>query len=130
MSVDGEPFAQTCEQPWHDNIPDHSCIPAGTYQLLPYASPSHGPTVVFHNPDLGIYGTPGMIPAGKSGRSLCEIHPANWPSQLEGCVAVGDAIADIPPHGRGVAHSKATFQSLQERWGDRSNLTATIVSGP
>jgi hypothetical protein len=130
MSLDGADFCATCEQPWNNNLEGHSCIPVGDYQLLPYDSPAHGPTVVFHNPALGIYGTPALIPAGQAGRSLCEIHPANWPFQLRGCVAVGDALTDIAPNGMGVTHSVATFQALEARWGDRSGLTATIANGP
>ncbi|HEY2068249.1 MAG TPA: DUF5675 family protein [Rhizomicrobium sp.] len=119
-------FAVTCEQPWKNNAPGHSCIPAGQYDLLPYNSPKHGETVVFHNPALGIYGTPDRIPAGCKGRSLCEIHPANWPRQLEGCVAVGLVVADILPFGRGVTASDAVFRTLVARWGDRKGLTAEI----
>ncbi len=130
LSIDGEPVCATCEQPWNDNKADHSCIPEGAYQLLPYDSPAHGPTIVFHNPDLGIYGTPVMIPVGKAGRSLCEIHNANWPFQLKGCVAVGAHVMDLPPNGRGVNSSVPTLAALMLRWGDRQNLTATIRSGP
>ena len=130
MLIDGVPFAVTCEQPWNDNLADHSCIPVGDYSLLPYESPAHGPTVLFHNPALGVYGTPAMIPAGETGRSLCEIHSANWPSELKGCVAVGKAVANIGAKGKGVTSSKATLAALRARWGDRTGLTATITDGP
>jgi len=84
---------------------------------------------VFHNPALGIYGTPEMVPAGTQGRSLCEIHNANWPYQLKGCVAVGETITNIPPGGIGVTNSVATLAALRQRWGDRQGLTATISNG-
>lgn len=130
ISLDGVDFAATCEQPWRNNEEGHSCIPVGDYKLLPYELPAHGATVVFHNPDLGIYGTPEMIPAGKTGRSLCEIHSANWPFQLRGCVAVGRELTDIPPNGMGVTLSVVTLHDLEARWGDRQGLTATISNGP
>ena len=130
MSLDGVDFCATCEQPWRDNLEGHSCIPVGDYDLLPYDSPAHGPTVVFHNPGLGIYGTPDRIPPGKAGRSLCEIHSANWPFQLRGCVAVGRDLTDIPPNGMGVTLSVVTLHALEARWGDRKGLTATIANGP
>ena len=130
LFIDDVPFCATCEQPWNANQADHSCIPEGTYELLPYDSPAHGATIVFHNPALGIYGTPVMIPSGMPGRSLCEIHNANWPFQLKGCVAVGAHVMDIPPNGRGVNSSVATFTTLMQRWGDRSGLTATIRTVP
>ena len=126
MSIDGVFFCKTCEQPWNDNLQDKSCIPAGIYELRAYESPAHGPTVVFHNPDLGVYATPNLVPAGASGRSLCEVHPANWPSQLKGCVAVGEVIADLPPNGTGITNSRATFSALENKWGDRTGLTALI----
>ncbi|HWD29749.1 MAG TPA: DUF5675 family protein [Rhizomicrobium sp.] len=130
MLIDGAPFAFTVEQPWNDNAQGHSCIPAGDYALLPYDSPAHGETVVFHNPALNIYGTPAMIPAGVAGRSLCEIHSANWPFQLKGCVAPGAQLTSIPPNGMGVTSSVATVTQLRLKWGDRKNLTATVRNGP
>lgn len=117
MATDGAPFCATCEQPWNNNLADQSCVPVGDYELLPYDSPAHGPTVVFHNPALGVYGTPAMIPAGSAGRSLCEIHNANWPFQPRGCVAVGETLTDIPPHGLGVINSVATPAALRVQWG-------------
>jgi len=127
MAIDGADFCCTCEQPWDDNKPDVSCIPPGDYDLQPYDSPKHGPTVVFHNPALGIYGTPEQIPAGATGRSLCEIHIGNYPSDVEGCVAVGREIIDGSEKGRMVTHSAETFASLRQKWGDRKRMTATIA---
>jgi Family of unknown function (DUF5675) len=129
LFIDGVPFCATCEQAWNDNKPNISCIPVGEYKLFPYDSPAHGPTVVFHNPALAIYGTPSTVPAGVVGRTLCEIHNANWPFQLKGCVAVGSAIADIAPNGQGVISSVATYQALMMKLGNRLGLTATIQPG-
>lgn len=85
LNVQGRTF-YTVEQPWNDNNEDKSCVPAGTYQLIPYLSPKHGSTWCLHNPGLNIYGM-GDIPLG--GRSYVEIHSANWAEQLEGCIALG-----------------------------------------
>ena len=130
LSIDGVAFCATCEPPWNNNQADISCIPVGDYQLFPYDSPAHGPTVVFHNPSLGIYGTPSMIPTGALGRSLCEIHNANWPFQLKGCIAVGSEIADLTPNGRGVTSSIPTYHGLIAKLGNRMGLTATIQLSP
>ena len=130
MLIDGKPFCATCEQPWNKNLANQSCIPVGDYQLLPYDSPANGPTVVFNNPALGIYGTPSEIPAGQQGRSLCEIHIANWPFQLRGCVAVGQQVLDLSPNGMGVNNRAVTMDALKAQWGDRSGLMATISYGP
>lgn len=81
----------TIEQPWNNNHPDTSCVPAGTYALVFYLSPTHGPTYCLRNPDLKIMGcdelTPEQIAAGY--RNYCELHSANWASQLKGCIAPG-----------------------------------------
>ncbi len=127
LAIDGQFFCATCEQPWNNNAQGSSCIPEGDYEMRPYDSPAHGPTIVFHNPALGIYGTPDLIPPGQQGRSLCEIHNANWPFQLKGCIAVGAQVTDIDPNGRGVNNSVNTYHALQAKWGDRSGLTATIT---
>jgi hypothetical protein len=79
------------EQPWRNNQQGHSCIPEGDYDLVYYLSPKHGPTYCFRNPDLKIMGcdtlTPEQIAEGY--RTLCELHSANFPEQLEGCMALG-----------------------------------------
>lgn len=70
------------ELPWKDNAPAASCVPEGLYTLMPYNSPSHGPTWYIENQTLGIGG-------GGENRSFCEIHAANWSRQLLGCIAIG-----------------------------------------
>lgn len=70
------------ELPWHDNIKNESCVPPGVYKLIPYTSPKHDSTWYLENEELGVGG------AGCE-RSFCEIHSANWASQLEGCIALG-----------------------------------------
>jgi hypothetical protein len=76
----------TLELPWLNNEPNKSCVPVGKYELIPYDSPSHGPTWCLHNPILNIYGT---WPVPEGGRSQCELHSANWARQLLGCIALG-----------------------------------------
>lgn len=72
----------TIEQPWMDNEKGHSCVPEGIYALIPYMSPKHGATWYLENLTLGV----GDI--GED-RSYCELHAANWATQLEGCIAFG-----------------------------------------
>jgi hypothetical protein len=85
MQLDGNNF-YSIELPWLENEPDKSCVPAGTYQLLPYDSPTHGATWRLHNPALNVYGA-AFVPEG--GRSQIELHAANWARQLLGCIAFG-----------------------------------------
>ena len=75
----------TIEQPWRDDAAFSSCVPDGTYMLMPYESPKHGDTWCLHNPAYGIYGTAPPVGA----RGYCELHAGNWASQLEGCIAPG-----------------------------------------
>lgn len=79
-------FFYSVEQPWRDNLQGHSCVPVGRYELIPYLSPKHGATWQMHNPALNIFG---RAPIAAHGRSYCELHSANWASQLEGCIALG-----------------------------------------
>ena len=76
----------TIELPWDDNKPDVSCVPAGSYDLIPYDSPRHGATWRLHNAALNVYGT-AFVPIG--GRSEIELHSANFARQLLGCIALG-----------------------------------------
>lgn len=128
MLLDGGRVCFTCEQPWNENKNNTSCIPEGDYELRAFNSPAHGHTFVFHNPALDVYATPRLIPTGRPGRSLCEIHVANWPYQLRGCVGVGQRIVDMPPHGWGVNASTATFAMLMGKVGLEKKLSANIRS--
>lgn len=70
------------EQPWRNDEQGQSCVPPGTYALIPYRSPSKGPTWYLENKDLSVGG------AGAY-RSYCELHASNWSRELEGCIAFG-----------------------------------------
>lgn len=123
LTVGGSIFF-TIEQPWEDNKEGHSCVPSGfTYQLIPFDSPKHGPTWFLYCPEAHIYGFKhGEAPAGYEqyeapaddplARIVCEIHPANWAFQLEGCIAPGMGKADSS-HGPMVTQSRIAFQRIQ-----------------
>lgn len=75
LFIDDVYFSDTLELPWKDNEPMVSCIPPGTYPVKMLYSPS------FKRALPHILDVPG--------RSSILIHPANWPSDLKGCVGVG-----------------------------------------
>lgn len=79
--------------------PGHPCIPAGKYLVKLTLSPHMG----FITPELQ------NVP----GRTAIRIHPANFPSELLGCTAVG---TDRPSFSPGplwwVAHSRVAFDAL------------------
>jgi hypothetical protein len=71
---------------------DDTLVPPGTYKVTMYDSP-HNKCVVplLHVP----------------GRSFIEIHVANWETQLQGCIAVGES-----RDGKGICHSRDAFNQL------------------
>lgn len=103
----GNKLCYTIELPWHNNHPQLSCIPTGTYEFAAYVSPKHGTVWMAHNvPD----------------RSFIEIHPANLASELLGCIGVGDTIGTIDGQPA-VLNSRNTFKMLESRLPDDFMLT-------
>lgn len=101
-------------------------IPAGQYKLVPHDGHKHN-VVVFVNPTLGVYHQLADIPQGLSGRVACLIHAANWPRELEGCLAPGEKIVNFANEGWGVTESNRALDALRALWGDRTGHTAEIV---
>lgn len=89
----------TLELPWLDNARDVSCVPAGSYTAERYLSPAHG-YVVFRLIDV-------------PGRSDVEIHVANLPCDLLGCIGIGQGFGpvqkDTGESGDGIVASRAAF---------------------
>lgn len=128
LSFNGVLVGFTVEQPDNKNLKGKSCIPSGDYKLFPHDSPKHPNSVSFHSPDLNIYAEPNLVPVGVDGRTDCLIHSANFSSELEGCVAIGqDYLYNTKHQPLGVSNSKVTLAKLQKYWGDRSNLEASII---
>jgi hypothetical protein len=81
------------ELPWHGNLPDISCIPAGLYTAIIYYSPRLQRSVYLLQNVLG--------------RSDVEIHPANWAgdvmlgwhADLLGCITLGKGVGELTPPG-------------------------------
>ncbi len=86
----------TLELPWRDNRRNESCIPAGTYTVRRGSYKGR-------YPDLEVQGVPG--------RDAIEIHAANLPSELRGCIAVGRAFGRLKGH-RAVLHSREALNLL------------------
>jgi hypothetical protein len=79
---DNEFICYTLERPWKNNEPFESCVPVGAYQLAPHHTDRHpntfalvGDTVSHHKSDKQRY--------------AILFHPANYPRQLNGCIACG-----------------------------------------
>jgi len=89
---------RSLELPWKDNEVRVSCIPAGEYDCVKHTSPKFGEC--FWVKDV-------------PNRSEILIHPANYVSQLLGCVAMGKKHIDINgDHLEDVTNSKDTIKEL------------------
>jgi hypothetical protein len=110
LSSDGTHLCVTIERPWKDNAQDVSCVPLGTYDFYRFLSPKNGD--VWRTDE---------VPS----RTAIEIHSANFASQLEGCIAVGNAIGEIDGVPA-VLNSKMTLTKLHGILPDNFTL---IING-
>lgn len=110
----------TIEQPWRDNAKGASCVPEGIYDLIPYASPKHGPTWYLKSDALGVGGP-------EAGRSFCELHAANFARQLEGCVAFGLSGAPMFDPATGVV--EPAVESSRAAIADLIEILGSMTSG-
>lgn len=85
LLYNGKVLCKTLELPWMSNQRGKSCIPPGEYTVVRRVSPKYGEH--FHLVDV-------------PGRQWILIHPANYVSQLLGCIAVGKSHRDINGDGR------------------------------
>lgn len=113
LSIGGEFICFTVEQPWNDNIPYKSCVPTGTYKLIPFNSPAHGFTWQFENPELNVFT---QQTRRKSDRFACEFHVANYADNVQGCIGPGMGRATnegrkmVTNSAKAMAHLRAEFK--------------------
>lgn len=126
----------TIEEPWiaNPNGPGGcalkrdgvaSCIPDGSYSLLPFDGARFQNVFVFENQALGVYRLPSDLPTGqKWGRSACLVHVGNSVKDIEGCAAVGKRhVIDANTHM--IHESRAAIDALRALLG-RDSHTLTI----
>ena len=90
----------TLELPDKQNQRNISCIPTGTYDVNPRTSERHKKHFIVEDVD---------------NRDYILIHPANYYTQLRGCIAVGYKFYDINKDGEcDVTHSRRTMKHLLE----------------
>ena len=73
LYIDGEYFGYTLEPPWQNNKKNVSCIPSGTYKIIPA---KHKNYVAYEVLDV-------------SERKHIKIHIGNWISDTTGCILLG-----------------------------------------
>lgn len=89
---------KTLELPWFGNTFQKSCIPKGTYTVVPRRSPKFGDHL--HITDV-------------PGRTFILIHAGNTYKDILGCVLVGDSYGDINGDGiNDVLNSRNTLKKL------------------
>jgi len=107
--IDGIFFCYTLERPDTSVVNAQApwSIPRGKYEVTPRWS-AHNKMEV-----LGINHVPG--------RTDIEIHPANWPTQLLGCIAVGDNQSQDY-----VGDSRDTFAKLMAKIKDQTLMLEIV----
>lgn len=94
----GTHICYTAELPWNDNHPETSCIPAGTYQVIPHSSANH--------PNVWEISE---VPS----RTAILIHNGNLPlTDSKGCIIVGEFIGTLQD-APAVLNSNATLAMLR-----------------
>jgi|CXWL01.1.fsa_nt_gi hypothetical protein len=107
LKDDGQLFVcKTLERPWKDNASNISSIPKGNYVCKYTRSPRMSEQ---HGKDFFTYEVLNV-----PGRAGIRIHSSNYYSQLQGCIALGDAHKDINGDGKAdVPHSGATIAAFE-----------------
>lgn len=101
----------SCELPWRDNQPSVSCVPAGTYRCVFTYSPRFRRYLYLVGP----------VP----GRSGIRVHPANFPRQLNGCVALGERLGWIAGE-KAVLLSAPAVRRVEEYFGGKPFLLEVL----
>ena len=103
LDIDGVFQCYTLERPIGTNRPNLDAIPEGSYKVTERESHHFGHTV------LGLCDVPGRIDV--------EIHTGNVPSDVRGCIIVGDtASTDF------VGNSESAFGKLMVRFRDPATI--------
>ena len=85
--VNGHEYIWSCksiELPWLENQHNISCIPAGTYPVVKFNSPTKGNVFLLKD-----------VP----GRDAIEIHIGNYRGDTEGCILPGSRFIDLNGDG-------------------------------
>lgn len=118
MYINHEFICHTIERPWKDNQKGISCVPEGVYPLkLRYSN-------VVKKSSGGKY-TEGYEVTNVPNRTYIMLHPANYSSQLGGCIAPGLERGNL--HGKqAVLQSRDAFDKLMDRLDERNDWEIVI----
>ena len=114
--LDDETFVHTIERPWIGGVPGgmpfESCVPDGTYEVVPHQRPNGDDVFALRNPDLHVWHTPAER-NNRPGRDLILIHVGNYVDDVVGCIAPG--MVSTVYHGRRmVGRSREAMRMVME----------------
>jgi hypothetical protein len=96
-------------------LPFTSCVPDGSYELIPHKRPNGDDVYALRNTDLGVYYTP-EEKGSKQGRFLILFHAGNFVEDIVGCIAPGMQ-RTIHENRRMVTSSRVAMRRLmQTEW--------------
>lgn len=110
--IDEEPFGYTIERPWLNNQAFVSCIPANSYRMVRYNSPSYGP-------DTWMVGA---VPD----RTYILVHVANVAINVQGCIGLGTSVYE---NLTGVKNSRIAVDEFYRRTRIETMMDLTITDG-
>ncbi len=116
---DGSEACCFVEREWCNNEPFKSCVPEGTYNLVPHQSPKYGDCYALDAPTLGV------TIHGPSTRTVCLVHIANKPSELLGCMSPGLRFGYVGNEWS-VISSGVAFKALMKEF-DGKSVQLTII---
>lgn len=128
----------TIERPWQNNDPAGdgdeliSCVPPGTYDLVPHSSTKFGQTWALVNRQLQVVHQPADFPKNRQGnwRAAILIHSGNWVKDVIGCIAVGRGAAHTPPNEPMVTQSRPAMSDLRKLLGPMTRGHRITIEGP
>lgn len=122
----------TTERPWvpgenKGGKPFKSCVPDGTYNLIPFERSNGDQVLALLNPALGVH----LYKGDGLGRYAILIHAGNWVTDVVGCIAPGRSLAigrnpETEQQENMVSHSKWAMKKLAELMPFYDQHTLTI----
>ena len=119
----------TIERPWikgphPGGLSFESCIPDGSYKLIPHTRPNGDKVVALVNPRLGVWYQKDERP-DVWGRYLVLIHSGNYVEHVVGCIAPGLS-RTIYQNRIMVGASRAAMNQINVRKYDRLIISTTL----
>lgn len=109
-----------------------SCVPEGTYRLMPYQSASGEKTLSLSNPVLDVYHSPFEVPRQKkhAARALVLIHAADYVHDVVGG-SIGPGLSrQRQANGWLIASSRDAMNQIRTLVQNKFDLTLIIQSEP